>query len=203
MHSLIIMSGLDKAMSRMSVNDDRTARDRDVERDGTEEPRTSQQVRPFDDRYQDHGNYQQNHWHRHDREESSRYRRWPEQQREYRPIEPPRWRQPVYHPTSRKEEMIARDRMRPLPLGGKSKKDALGSVAESWGPIESRPYGMFEIEDDPPSRSTSPFRIADPVDEKAEAKAQQIEQSTPSRYEIKSAKKEALEMARKGTPFQR
>lgn len=81
--------------------------------------------------------------------------------------------------------MIARDRMRTQPLGGKSKKDALGSVAASWGPLETRPYGMFEIED-PPSRSTSPFR----------------KEAEPSREQVRVAKKEALEKARNGTPYQ-
>ena len=102
------------------------------------------------------------------------------------------WRQPIYHPTARKDEMIARDRMRPPPPGGKSKKDALGSVAESWGPLETRPYGMFEIEADPPSRSTSPFR-----------QQEQVEPRHPTRNEVKCAKEDALELARKGTPYQK
>ncbi|RXK39193.1 hypothetical protein M231_03550 [Tremella mesenterica] len=87
------------------------------------------------------------------------------------------WRRPQFHPSQSIEELEARRRMRPPKLGGRSKREELGSAEESW--LESEPItlptlpsltsigenvlnsgrkGMFQIEDDPPSRSTSPFK---------------------------------------------
>ncbi|WVR04803.1 hypothetical protein IAU60_001815 [Kwoniella sp. DSM 27419] len=75
------------------------------------------------------------------------------------------------------EKALARERMLVPLMGGRSKKAQLGSVAESWGPWPQRAdsqdggqyekgvpegqvqmKGMFELEEDPPSRSTSPFK---------------------------------------------
>lgn len=102
---------------------------------------------------------------------------------------PSGWRQPKFRPSSKHEEAAARKRLRPPTLGGKSKKDQLGSVNESWGPIGEegeKVYGMFEIERDPPSRSTSRFTEESP---------------RPKREEVRAAKNEAYERARVGTPY--
>ncbi len=72
------------------------------------------------------------------------------------------WRQPKFQPDPSWDSMRAQERKRPPKLGGRSKKELLGSVADSWAPVEkddgSRPYGMFEIEEESPSRSASPTR---------------------------------------------
>jgi hypothetical protein len=84
--------------------------------------------------------------------------------------------------------------LQPPALGGKSKKDQLGSVNASWGPLGeagTKIYGMFEIEQDPPSRSTSPFK-------------EEIEEEVrPARSEVRSAKYEAIGRARMGTSWDR
>lgn len=102
---------------------------------------------------------------------------------------PSGWRQPKFRPSAKYEEAAARERLRPPTLGGKSKKDQLGSVNESWGPIDEegeKVYGMFEIERDPPSRSTSPFK----------------EESPRSKQEaVRAAKNEAYERGRQGMPW--
>lgn len=46
----------------------------------------------------------------------------------------------------------------PVPLGGLSKNQMLGSIKDSWGE-EPEGTGMFTILPDPPSRSTSPFQV--------------------------------------------
>jgi len=78
--------------------------------------------------------------------------------------------------------------MRPPKLGGRSKKELLGSVADSWVPIVytgvSRAYGRFEIEKDPPSRSTSPFKAILQVGD------------IPEKLNDVDAKAEALQRAR-------
>ncbi|KAK8847613.1 hypothetical protein IAR55_005472 [Kwoniella newhampshirensis] len=72
------------------------------------------------------------------------------------------WRQPRFQAGPIYEKMLARDRMLPPKLGGRSKKDSLGSIDASWGPTpkltEEERKGMFEILEDPPSRSTSPYK---------------------------------------------
>lgn len=63
------------------------------------------------------------------------------------------------------EAWIHRAENRPPVLGGRSKKDDLGSISESWGPVREEDAdvpdlykGLFEVDLDPPSRSTSPFK---------------------------------------------
>lgn len=93
-------------------------------------------------------------------------------------------------------------------MGGKSKKDQLGSVNSSWGPLgEEGPkvYGMFEIERDPPSRSTSPFKDGKVAAAAAllEEEAAEKEARRPEWSEVKSAKYEAIGRARQGTTWDR
>lgn len=102
------------------------------------------------------------------------------------------WQQPRFTPGHLYEELMARDRLKPPTLGGRSKKDQLGSVNESWGELGQegpKIYGMFEIERDPPSRSTSPFKEHVDV--------------PPARDEVREAKREALTRAREGTAYDR
>lgn len=83
------------------------------------------------------------------------------------------------------ESLTARYRMKAVPLGGRSKRDLLGSVADSWGTMEEEPrYGMFDIEKDPPSRSTSPFKI-----------------ENPDRATLRAARADAFKRARAGTSY--
>lgn len=84
-------------------------------------------------------------------------------------------------PSHKDPNVVQQERglVRPKRYGGMSKKDMLGSVEESWGGGE-RIYGMFEVEADPPSRSTSPFR---------------------GDQSVRKAKEEALVRARAGTDF--
>ena len=78
----------------------------------------------------------------------------------------PRGREPTFRPPPTLFQLEAQERMRPPVLGGRSHKDKLRSVAESWDDApptagfegEERILGMFEIPPDPPSRSGSPFR---------------------------------------------
>jgi hypothetical protein len=95
------------------------------------------------------------------------------------------WRRPKFVPGPAFEEHQARDRMKPPKHGGRSKAEQLGSVTDSWGAFQevngAKPLGIFEIEPDPPSRNTSPFKTA-------EAEAEQIDM----------ARQEALERARAG-----
>ncbi|WVQ80224.1 hypothetical protein IAT38_002329 [Cryptococcus sp. DSM 104549] len=99
------------------------------------------------------------------------------------------WKQPRFQPGPAYEKMMAKERMLPPKLGGRSKKDLLGSINDSWGPIDEfadldeERRGMFEILEDPPSRSTSPFKEVEEED-------------------LKVAKVEAWERARAGTAFQ-
>lgn len=56
----------------------------------------------------------------------------------------------------------AREAMRPPKYGGYSKRDQLGSVADSWGaemtPDEgARRLGLFQVEPEPPSPPATPF----------------------------------------------
>ena len=107
------------------------------------------------------------------------------------------WRQPKLEPSpSTTSSLLDRDRSRPPIFGGRSKKEQLGSVTDSWGPMEGeghdRAYGIFEIEDDPPSRSTSPFKVAS-------KEAGEIDKQENMRI----AKEEALQRARKGTVYDR
>jgi hypothetical protein len=95
------------------------------------------------------------------------------------------WRQPKFVPGPAFEDHQARDRMKPPKHGGRSKAEQLGSVTDSWGAFDevdgTKPFGIFEIEPDPPSRNTSPFKTA-------EADAEQINM----------ARQEALGRARAG-----
>lgn len=109
----------------------------------------------------------------------------------HKDIIPRGWQQPRYRPGHRHEEAAARARLQPSASGGISKKDQLGSVNASWGPLGeagTKIYGMFEIEQDPPSRSTSPFK--------------EVEER-PSRSEVRAAKYEAIGLARMGTTWDR
>lgn len=57
-------------------------------------------------------------------------------------------------------EDTIRPPIRPPKIGGYSKNDRLRSVEESWGPRPGgKIYGLFQPEEEPPSRSTSPFGI--------------------------------------------
>ncbi|OCF33835.1 hypothetical protein I316_04547 [Kwoniella heveanensis BCC8398] len=79
---------------------------------------------------------------------------------------PSRW--PRFIPGPAYDHALAKERMMGPALGGRSKKAQLGSIEESWGPLpqsaaEDRERcegfkGMFELEEDPPSRNVSPFR---------------------------------------------
>ncbi|WVF69581.1 hypothetical protein IAT40_004359 [Kwoniella sp. CBS 6097] len=78
-------------------------------------------------------------------------------------------RQPRFIPGPAYDHALAKERMMAPTFGGRSKKAQLGSIEESWGPLpkseEERAKcegfkGMFELEDDPPSRNVSPFREA-------------------------------------------
>lgn len=95
------------------------------------------------------------------------------------------WRQPKFVPGPAFEDHQARDRMKPPKHGGRTKAEQLGSVTDSWGAFHevdgTKPFGIFEIEPDPPSRNTSPFKTA-------EAEAEQID----------VARQEALGRARAG-----
>jgi len=99
--------------------------------------------------------------------------------------------QPRFQPGPGYDRQLGRTDMRPPILGGRSKKDQLGSVAESWGAPASRErtYGMFQIEIDPPSRSTSPFKTAEVPD---------IEPD----HEIFATKLDFLRRARAGTSYE-
>jgi hypothetical protein len=100
------------------------------------------------------------------------------------------WRQPRFQPIEKRcDEMAAKARMLPPVIGGRSKKDQLGSVSDSWGPVAERTYGMFEIEDDPPSRSASPFK-----DEGGKVMLDRED-------EINAAKIKSLLLARAGTVY--
>ena len=79
----------------------------------------------------------------------------------------PHWGPPPrYDPGPAYERQESLRRSRPFKLGGRSKNEELGSVEESWGPVVMvaedgevvRAKGMFQIRDDPPSRSASPFQ---------------------------------------------
>ncbi|KAI9636181.1 uncharacterized protein MKK02DRAFT_44884 [Dioszegia hungarica] len=112
----------------------------------------------------------------------------------YRDPIPRGWNQPVFRPGRRFQEIEARERLLPPALGGRSKKDQLGSVNASWGPLGeqgTKVYGMFEIEQDPPSRSTSPFK----------EEADEEERQRPGRHEVREARGEAMERAREGTNY--
>lgn len=72
---------------------------------------------------------------------------------------------PRFRPTPSYEAWVHRAENRPPVLGGRSKKDDLGSISESWGPVREEDAdvpdlykGLFEVDLDPPSRSTSPFK---------------------------------------------
>lgn len=101
------------------------------------------------------------------------------------------WRLPRFQPGPGYDLQLNRAEMRLPVLGGRSKRDQLGSVAESWGSphIKGRMYGMFEVEADPPSRSTSPFKNST------------IEDSEPVK-DILVAKLESLRLARAGTAYE-
>ena len=82
-------------------------------------------------------------------------------------------RGPRFSPGPGYERRRARDEMRPPVLGGRSKRDQLGSWAESWGqPAHLTPVGLHQHEVDPPSRSTSPFKTDEPfrIDEPVDIK---------------------------------
>lgn len=97
-----------------------------------------------------------------------------------------RWQDPPrFQPGPGYDAQVARQEMRSAKLGGYSKKDALGSVAESWGPPTERVFGMFQNVPDPPSRSTSPYK----------------EQVDPE-MEVEDARIEALKRARAGTQYE-
>lgn len=101
------------------------------------------------------------------------------------------WPLPRFRPGPGYDLQLNRADMRLPVLGGRSKRDQLGSVAESWGSphIEGRMYGMFQVEADPPSRSTSPFKNS------------MIEDSEPAK-DILVAKLESLRLARAGTAYE-
>ncbi|CAD6570719.1 MAG: hypothetical protein TREMPRED_005975 [Tremellales sp. Tagirdzhanova-0007] len=105
------------------------------------------------------------------------------------------WRQPKCKPSPPTTSLLLdRHRSSPSILGGRSIKERLGSVTDSWGPKEGegeeRNYGIFEVEDDPPSRSTSPFKVAS---EEISDRAKQ--------ENMRVAKEEALKRARRGTVY--
>jgi hypothetical protein len=56
------------------------------------------------------------------------------------------------------DQRLARELMRPPKYGGHSKRDKLGTIAESWGPDPSDPLriGLFQHEPEPPSPTASP-----------------------------------------------
>lgn len=97
-----------------------------------------------------------------------------------------RTRHPIFEPGPGYAALQARIDMRPPKLGGYSKKDQLGSIAESWGSVQGRNYGMFGNQPDPKSRSNSPFRVL--VDPDAE---------------LTMAKERALRQARQGTEYEK
>jgi hypothetical protein len=74
-------------------------------------------------------------------------------------------RHPRFDPGPAYEDSLARERLRPNRYGGVSKKDLMGSVEDSWGSKTERQYGMFEVEEDPPSRPASPCQVTDRADE--------------------------------------
>ncbi|WVW78208.1 hypothetical protein I302_100159 [Kwoniella bestiolae CBS 10118] len=105
------------------------------------------------------------------------------------------WRQPKFHPGPAYERALAKERMLGVPIGGRSKKAQLGSIEESWGTgvpkrvwlgEEDERKGMFELDEDPPSRNASPFREEEVGQEEIEAK-----------------KEEFLANARRGTKFEK
>ncbi|WVQ98268.1 hypothetical protein IAU59_005391 [Kwoniella sp. CBS 9459] len=101
------------------------------------------------------------------------------------------WRPPRFVPGPAYDHALAKERMMAPAFGGRSKKAQLGSIEESWGPLPKSSEeaarcegykGMFELEEDPPSRNVSPFR------EMAE-------------IEFEKSLEEAWERARRGTEF--
>ena len=82
---------------------------------------------------------------------------------------------------------------RPI-LGGRSKKDQLGSVSESWGDDGEERFGLFTIEPDPPS-PPNPFAVNDPQGSRGGGEVGYDD-------EVREARNEALRRARKGTGFE-
>lgn len=58
------------------------------------------------------------------------------------------------------QEVIARELMRPPKYGGRSKRDQLGSIDESWGPLPNshERVGLFQAPIEPPSPSATPVQ---------------------------------------------
>lgn len=56
------------------------------------------------------------------------------------------------------ERLQVKDLMRPAKYGGHSKRDQLGSIAESWGslPSDTQRTGLFQHEPEPPSPAATP-----------------------------------------------
>lgn len=90
------------------------------------------------------------------------------------------------------DRLLAKEWMRPPKYGGHSKRDQLGSVTESWGPLPTGVVrvGLFQHEPEAPSPTGSPI----PVDEVPIGHA-----SRGNHWEI--TKEEALARARAGTSF--
>ncbi|WWC59693.1 uncharacterized protein I303_102255 [Kwoniella dejecticola CBS 10117] len=130
------------------------------------------------------------------------------------------WKQPRFIPSSAYDRQLAKERMLTPQIGGRSKKAQLGSIEESWGSgpkvswlgeAEER-KGMFELEEDPPSRNISPFREVeegdnagtqdeDAMEGPMEALALEQENRDP-RIEIEKKRQEFLANARRGTNFE-
>ncbi|OCF58576.1 hypothetical protein L486_03063 [Kwoniella mangroviensis CBS 10435] len=110
----------------------------------------------------------------------------------------PGWRQPKFRPGVGYEKALAKERMLQPQIGGRSKKAQLGSIEESWGSGEPKRVwlgeeeerkGMFELDEDPPSRNASPFR--------------EEEDEVNDEDKIRMKKEEFLAYARRGTNYEK
>ncbi|WWD07428.1 hypothetical protein V865_005526 [Kwoniella europaea PYCC6329] len=113
----------------------------------------------------------------------------------------PGWRQPKFKPGVGYEKALAKERMLQPQNGGRSKKAQLGSIEESWGSggpkrvwlgEEDERKGMFELDEDPPSRNASSFREEEEGLEEEDAEEK-----------IRMKKEEFLANARRGTTYEK
>ncbi|WWC86685.1 uncharacterized protein L201_001562 [Kwoniella dendrophila CBS 6074] len=142
------------------------------------------------------------------------------------------WRQPKFIPTQAYDRALAKERMLIPRLGGRSKRAQLGSIEESWGNDKPKSQhkqqdrsiswanidgkeekqeqeqfeerkGMFELDEDPPSRNVSPFREEELEEEEDDAQepfsGEGIQRWEEREFERK--KQEFLIQARRGTKY--
>ncbi|WWC68161.1 uncharacterized protein I206_102084 [Kwoniella pini CBS 10737] len=121
----------------------------------------------------------------------------------------PGWKQPRFKPSEAYDKALAKERMLAPQIGGRSKKAQLGSIEESWGNGPRVPWlgedeerkGMFELDEDPPSRNVSPFIESEENEDPMEASAVE-EEDKNSQVEIERKRQELLVNARRGTTYE-